>query len=597
MKDLIIKTKSVILGITVLFVLLTMVNCSNDKHKSKDCSTFQELQDPTNDTLSDWSNVKPNELMVSFVNIDNKYPKSVNPDLTDAQKTQKLTAWRGETVSSQILLWSASNVNHIEVEIEKFKTSDGVVFPTVNISSHFVRYVMTDEFAGGCGHRKPEDFSSALAPDMLDNIECIDLEAKTVRPVWITVNVPSNIKAGLYEGKIKFKSDKHHTKTLNLQLDVLQNILPPPSDWTYHLDLWQHPSAVARVDSLEMWSDEHFEHLKPVMQMLADAGQKVITTNVNKDPWNVQTYDPYADMIIWTKDKKGNWSYDYTNFDKWVQLMMSLGIDKMINAYSMATWNDELHYYDENSEKNLTVKAVPGTKEFEIMWGSFLPDFSNHLKQKGWLEITNIAMDERSPAVMKATLETLNKYAPELGVSLADNHKSYKQYPFINDMSVAAGNQVDKEDLERRKKNNKVTTFYICCSDEFPNTLTFSDSAEATYTAWYAAANDLDGMLRWSFNSWVENPLTDSRFRTWPAGDTYIVYPDARSSIRFERLKEGVQDFEKIKIIKNQLQKENTPEASEKLAKLNAALSKLATTERTTTWNEDLNAAKQMLNQ
>ena len=44
--------------------------------------------------------------------------------------------------------------------------------------------------------------------------------------------------------------------------------------------------------------------------------------------------------------------------------------------------------------------------------------------------------------------------------------------------------------------------------------------------------------------------MIDSRFRSWPAGDTYLVYPDARSSIRFERMREGVQDFEKIRIIK-----------------------------------------------
>lgn len=47
------------------------------------------------------------------------------------------------------------------------------------------------------------------------------------------------------------------------------------------------------------------------------------------------------------------------------------------------------------------------------------------------------------------------------------------------------------------------------------------------------------------------DPLTDSRFRAWLAGDTYLVYPDARSSIRFERLREGIQDAEKIRILKD----------------------------------------------
>ncbi|GHT82457.1 hypothetical protein FACS189467_7710 [Bacteroidia bacterium] len=43
--------------------------------------------------------------------------------------------------------------------------------------------------------------------------------------------------------------------------------------------------------------------------------------------------------------------------------------------------------------------------------------------------------------------------------------------------------------------------------------------------------------------------MRDSRFRTWAAGDCYLVYPAGRSSIRFERLIEGIQDYEKISIL------------------------------------------------
>ena len=58
--------------------------------------------------------------------------------------------------------------------------------------------------------------------------------------------------------------------------------------------------------------------------------------------------------------------------------------------------------------------------------------------------------------------------------------------------------------------------------------------------------------LRWAYNSWVEDPIRDSRFRTWAAGDTYLVYPEGRSSIRFERLVEGIQDWEKIRLLKTE---------------------------------------------
>ena len=553
------------------------------------------MKDPTKDTLSDWSSVANESLLASFVSIDNKYPKSEIPVINGSVAIQKITGWKGERLSAQLLLWSASDVNQVELEFGDFE-SEKETLPSEIAKARFVRYVMTDEFADGCGHRKPENYAASLAPDMLDNLDCFDIEAKTVRPVWITVEIPRTAQPGSYTGNISLYAQGHKTQNFELQMEVLDKTLPPPSEWQFHLDQWQHPSAVARVLNLKPWSDEHFEKMKPVMQMLADAGQKVITANINKDPWNHQCFDAYEDMIVWTKNTDGTWTYDYSIFDRWVQFMMDMGVKKMINCYSMAPWNDELHYKDAQSQETVTVIAQPGSSEFEQMWGPFLPDFVKHLKAKGWLEITNIAMDERSPEAMKATLDALKKYAPELGVALADNHKSYQKYPFIKDMCVGAESPVDLQDIEQRRAKGLITTFYICCAHPFPNQFTFSDSAESAYIGWFTAANNFDGFLRWAFNSWVENPETDSRFRPWPAGDTYIVYPEARSSIRYERLVEGIQDYEKIRIIKKQLLKSNIGADRSKLDRLNAAIAKLGTVERTDTWNTDLNAAKALLN-
>jgi hypothetical protein len=64
----------------------------------------------------------------------------------------------------------------------------------------------------------------------------------------------------------------------------------------------------------------------------------------------------------------------------------------------------------------------------------------------------------------------------------------------------------------------------------------------------------------------VKEPCVDGRFRTWRAGDCYLVYPDG-PSIRSERLLEGIQDFEKIRIIRE----EGDPR---KVALIDAQLSK-----------------------
>src|SRR5699024_11553043 len=97
----------------------------------------------------------------------------------------------------------------------------------------------------------------------------------------------------------------------------------------------------------------------------------------------------------------------------------------------------------------------------------------------------------------------------------------------------------------------------------------------------------------WSFNSWTKKPLQDSRFRTWPAGDTYIVYPQNRSSIRFEKLREGIQDYEKIRIIKKQLKEQGR---QKDLDKLERVIQKLRFSKRKNHWNKDLNHAKKLLN-
>ena len=41
--------------------------------------------------------------------------------------------------------------------------------------------------------------------------------------------------------------------------------------------------------------------------------------------------------------------------------------------------------------------------------------------------------------------------------------------------------------------------------------------------------------------------MMDSRFGSWPAGDTYFTYPGCRSSMRFERLIDGIENAEKVR--------------------------------------------------
>ena len=576
------------------FIAIFSIASCTQQGTQKDCSSYEEAKIPV-EVTTDWS-IVPAELQASVGSIDNLYMQHEVPEVTNSKKWSG-NAWKGERVSAQIILWSKDSVASVELKLSDFKTDNGEVISADNSQTRFVRYVITDEFAEGCGRRKPEDYAQSLSPDALDNIDCINISAETSRPVWITIDIPSDAIAGNYTANLELLANGKQKENFTLNLTVLDKTLPNFTEWAFHLDLWQNPYSIARTEGVEPWSDAHWKALKPAMQMLAKAGQKVITTTLNKRPWNGQTQDPFDTMIEWTKKADGTWEYDYTVFDNWVEFMMDLGITKQINCYSMVPWGNILFYFDEEANEEVKVSAAPGTKEYEELWKPFLVDFMEHLKLKGWENKTLIAMDERSPKEMKAMLALLKETAPTLGVALADNHKSYKLYPDqLVDLCVAHGATVDAEDRAYRAEKGYVTTWYVCCADVFPNVFTFSEPTEGAFIGWYTMAAGFDGFLRWAYNSYTENALVDSRFRTWPAGDTYIVYPEGRSSIRFERLMEGIQDAEKIRIVRAELEQDNSPEGKEKLAEFNQMLETFNVLEKPENLGAMLSKGKGFLN-
>jgi hypothetical protein len=73
---------------------------------------------------------------------------------------------------------------------------------------------------------------------------------------------------------------------------------------------------------------------------------------------------------------------------------------------------------------------------------------------------------------------------------------------------------------------------------------------EGRWLSWYASAHHYNGFLRWAYDAWPADPTRDARHAIWPAGDCFLVYPGGNSSVRFEKLREGIVDYEKIRILR-----------------------------------------------
>lgn len=532
---------------------------------------YRELPNPVPTNAALWkTKQKP---VISWGSTYDRYKKEEPAPISNAKNKISLSAWRGERVAAQFVVSNYGNPIQLSFEVtdlvsdknrsERISKSD--------IFTGFVRYVMTDELnkdgKGGCGHRKAIDFDSTLVADPIDHLtKRLKVSARTSQGGWIRVWVPQDSEPGTYSGNVIIRGDHKILKKLKLEISVDEQTLPKPTEWDFHLDLWQNPYAVARYYQTELWSPDHFKHLRRDMQNYADAGGKVITASIMHKPWNGQTHDYFKSMVTWTKKTDGTWEFDYTVFDKWVAFMMDLGIDKQINCYSMVPWRLSFQYFDQATNSYKVLETEPGEKAYEELWVAMLTSFSRHLKEKGWFDRTYISMDERPMETMKKTIEVIQKADPDFKISFAGGmHKELLND--IDDYCLALDESFPAGVIQKRLDNENITTFYTSCSQAYPNSFSFSPAAETEWYGWHAANRNMDGYLRWAYNSWVLEPLLDSRFTTWAAGDTYFVYPGGRTSIRFEKLVDGIQAYEKIKLLKAEFQKNNNTKSLSELEK------------------------------
>jgi hypothetical protein len=559
--------------ILLYVAILVFQGCQNMPATVIDAVSFDEPEAPQPvSPAQDWDALIEG-IHASWANGNERYHREYIPRIK-IEDNQMLTGWRNERLNAQLVVWSKDPLLDLQVEVSDLICNEESISSDA-VKSYFVRNVLSDEFLGGCGYKTKDPETAHLVADCLEDIETFNMSARSVRGIWFTIDIPKDAAPGLYSAELILTSGGEEPLTLTMDVEVQDRVLPDPSDWTYHLDLWQNPFAVARVHELELWSDEHFAAMRPLYEMLAGAGQKCITASILHRPWGGQTLDHFETMIEHTLKEDGGWEYDYSIFDTWVSFMMDLGIREQINCYSLIPWGNQLWYYDESLGTDTFMVATASTSEFADYWTPFLEDFSEHLKGKGWYDIATIAMDERPQEDMLSAIELIQEFAGLKITSAANYSPGTSEH--VYDLSVAPGHILEDEVLEQRRQKGQLTTYYVCCADEFPNNFTYSPPAEGVWQAWYAFAKKQDGFLRWAYNSWVEDPVHDSRFRTWPAGDTYFVYPGPKSSIRWEKLREGIQDFEKLRILSEELVQSGTAEAKIKLQQLEDLLMEFET--------------------
>jgi hypothetical protein len=514
-------------------------------------------------------NAQEKGMHVAFGSTDQLYFRSEVPELPSEPVSWQATGWKGERINSQVLIWSTDTLNQVRFVLNDLKNSRGQSISKNNFQVNMVHYVVSNYPYGAkdvtCGASPYKDLY--LMPDRFENFDRFELPGKTTRPVWISIDIPAGTAAGVYTGTMEVKSEKYST-TLNLKLNVQNQLLPKPTEWKHRLDLWQNPWVIAWKNNVKPWSEEHKILLKKHLKLYADAGGKFITTYGVHSPWADNSYMIEGSMIEWVKKKDGAWKFDYNIFDEYVQMCMDLGIDKAITIYTPVPWGFRFRCMDEKTGNYVYVSWPPESKEFKSFWNIFLTDLRKHLDQKGWFEKTYLGINENEMEQTLAAIKVIKEHSKKWKITYAGNwHKELDT--LLDDYCFLYGNESNVDVVNQRSKRGQTTTYYVCCNPPVPNNFVFSPPVEGRWISWYTAAHNYDGFLRWAYDAWPNDPMRDARHEIWPAGDCFLVYPGGNSCIRFEKLREGIVDFEKLRIIKEKAAVSKDPAVKNLIAQLN----------------------------
>jgi len=463
--------------------------------------------------------------------------------------TIKLFGIRGEVISGQLALKAERNLTGVTVEAPTLKNiKDGNPLPANIVKWDFVGSVFLPTNAPNQPLSAVDRPAPAMFPDYLMSERQINIKKKSCQGIWLTVNIPENAEAGAYLGNVIVKSVQGD-QTLPLYLRVYPLTLPAER----HLKIAVRFS-VNNFDKYhginEMYSDAWFDMLKVYADNMVAHRQNVCQASIS--------------TIKITQSESGALAFDFTRFDQIVEVFMNTGkMDFIETGYGLTRFGDGGDWFSTKIELSDFPVKNSETGEIKTMTGDqvipyFLPALESHLRQKGWLDRTLLSVRNEPSLHNAIPYMELSDYFHQLAPDL-------KQFESI-ETTMFGGLEIAGPKLDHlatwydsfRKAQEKGTElcYYIVGifqGSRYPNKTIDVPVMDSRIMPWLNYKYNLSGIKHWGWNSWTEDPYHTVGQHL---GDGWHVYPvkgGVLNSLRWEQMRNGIQDYEYFKILEHKI--------------------------------------------
>jgi len=485
----------------------------------------------------------------------------------------RLSAARNDREAVQIVVRPEVSLKRMTASADPLAGPGGASIPAENTRILRVYYHFVDHPTDAIGVR--DWWPDALPP----LVKPIDVPAGENQPLWVLVYVPKDAKAGDYSGAINLKAEGWSAR-VPIQLHV----------WDFALPERNHLQTAFGFSPQEAFR-YHQVHSEADKRKLVDLYFQSFAEH------RISTYDPtpldHFEVKFHADAKPPRAEIDFSAFDR----AMAAAIEKYhFTGFSLPIQGMGGGTFHERYEPAIG-RFGEKTPQYQAMFASQVRELEEHLRQKGWLDMAYVYWfdepSEKDYPFVRAGMERLKKCAPGLARMLTKEPS--EGMAGAVDIWCCLTPTFHPEVAEKRRALGERFWWYVCCGPKAPFCTEFIDhpATELRVWHWQTWQRGIVGTLVWATNYWTseaaypdkpQNPYEDpmsyvSGYGTpkgtknyWGNGDGRFLYPPEAaavpgksgpgpvlappvSSIRWEMLREGVEDYEFLWLLRDLVNK------------------------------------------
>jgi hypothetical protein len=484
----------------------------------------------------------------------------------------RLQAARNDREAVQIVVRPQQPLEGLTASVTPLSGPDGAVIAARQVRILRVYYHFVDHPTDATGLR--DDWPDALPP----LAGPIDVPAGQNQPLWVLVHVPKDARAGDYAGSVHLNASEWSAE-IPVRLHVWDFTLPDQN----HLEtgfglssgmVFRYHQLKTEADKRRVWE----------MYLRSFAEHRI-------SPYDPAPLDPIRVKFFPGADPPRA-ELDFTTFDR--------EMARVIETYHFTNFRLPLEAMGSGTYESRQAPRIgkygDATPQYQVAFASYVKQLQEHLRRKGWLRMAYVYwFDEPQPRdyeFVRNGMMRLKRAAPELQRMLTERPGAATLNGAVDIWCPITPNY-DHTKAQRRRAEGERFWWYVCCGPKAPFCTLFIDhpATDLRIWLWQTWQRGIVGNLVWESNYWTssnaypdrpQNPYADpmgyvsseslprGTRQYWGNGDGRFVYPPLSaavpgasgtgpvieppvSSIRWEMLREGIEDYEYLYLLRERL--------------------------------------------